>query len=138
MWPRADGLRAFSFGDPGPMRRRLTALALAGTKVATAGLWQQDYVDEGEAIEVVRERQALLGDDGQVAAVMEITRVETHGLADVPWEFADAEGEGFRSIEHWREGHRSYYARRSIDVDDMTGFVCVWFRVVRRLGRPRS
>ena len=130
MWPRAEGLRAFSFGDPGPMRRRLTALALAGTKVATAGLLQQDYVDEKEAIDVVGERQALLDDDGRVAAVIEITRVETHGFGDVPWEFADAEGEGFRSIDHWREGHRSYYAQRSIDVDDTTCFVCIWFRLV--------
>ena len=112
------------------MRQRLTALALAGTKVATAGLLQQDYVENDEAIEEVGERQALLGDDGQVAAVIEITRVEIHGFLDVPWEFADAEGEGFRSIEHWREGHESYYAERAVQVDDTTRFVCVWFRVV--------
>ena len=130
MWPRAEGLRAFSFGDPGPMRRRLTALALAGTKVATAGLLQQEYVDEGEAIEVIGERQALLGDDDHIAAVIEITRVETHRFGEVPWEFADAEGEGFRSIDHWREGHRSYYAQQAIAVDDSTSFVCVWFRLV--------
>jgi uncharacterized protein YhfF len=130
MWPRAEGFRAFSFGDAGPMRRRLTALALAGAKVATAGLLQQDYVDEGEPIEVVGERQALLGDDGEVAAIIEITRVETHRLLEVPWEFAQAEGEGFRSIQQWRDGHRSYYAKLGIDVDDRTSFVCVWFRLV--------
>src|SRR4051794_35640932 len=100
MWPRAEGLRAFSFGDPGPMRRRLTALSIAGTKVATAGLLQQDYVDHAETIETVGERQALLGDDDNVAAIVEITRVETHRFADVPWEFAQSEGEGFRSIRH--------------------------------------
>ena len=130
MWPRAEGLRAFSFGDPGPMRRRLTALALAGTKVATAGLWQQDYLDEGETIDVVGERQALLGNDNDVVAIIEITRVETHLLPDVPSEFAEAEGEGFRSIQHWREGHHSYYAKRGIHVDDTTSFVCAWFRLV--------
>jgi hemolysin III len=114
------------------MRQRLTALALAGTKVATAGLLQQDYVEEGEAIELVGERQALIGDDDQVAAIIEITRVETHRFLAVPWEFADAEGEGFRSIEHWREGHQSYYAQQAIDVDETTPFVCVWFRVLER------
>ena len=112
------------------MRRRLTALALAGAKVATAGLLQQDYVDEGEPIEVVGERQVLLGDDGEVATIIEITRVETHRLLEVPWEFAQAEGEGFRSIQQWRDGHRSYYAKLGIDVDDRTSFVCVWFRLV--------
>ena len=136
MWPRNQSLRAFSFGDPGPMRRRLTALALAGTKVATAGLLQQDYVHEDEAIEEIGERQALLGDDGQIAAIIEITRVEIHGFSDVPWEFADAEGEGFRSIEHWREGHRSYYAQRAIHVDDTTSFVCVWFDLVDPRTQP--
>jgi uncharacterized protein YhfF len=54
------------------MRQRLTTLALTGTKAATAGLWQQDYVDNDEAIEVVGERQALLNDGGEVAAIIEI------------------------------------------------------------------
>ncbi len=130
MWPRAEGLRAFGFGDPGPMRQRLTELAVAGTKVATAGLLQQDYVDNGEAVEVVGERQALLNDNDEVVAIIEITRVETHSMNDVPWEFAQAEGEGFESIEHWRQGHRAYYARHGVGVDDQTPFVCVWFRVV--------
>jgi uncharacterized protein YhfF len=112
------------------MRQRLTTLALDGTKVATAGLWQQDYVDNGEAIDIVGERQALLDDQDKVAALIEITRVETHRLYDVPWEFADAEGEGFESIEHWRQGHRGYYAKHGVAVDETTLFVCVWFQIV--------
>lgn len=130
MWPRVEGLRAFSLGDPGPMRRRLTALALAGTKVATGDLLQQEYVDEGEAVEEVGERQALLGVDDRVVAIVEITRVEVHRFIDVPWEFARAEGEGFRSIDHWRDGHRSFYASHGVEVDDQAAFVCVWFRIV--------
>ena len=118
------------------MRQRLTALSLAGTKVATAGLWQQDYVDEGEDIETVGERQALLDDDDAVAAIVEITRVETHPMHAVPWEFADAEGEGFESIEDWRSGHASYFAKHGIAVDDNTPFVCVWFRVVENRMNP--
>jgi uncharacterized protein YhfF len=136
MWARAEGLRAFSFGDRGAMRQRLTALALAGKKVATAGLWQQDYLDEDEPIEVVGERQALLGDDDEVVAIIEITRVEKHALHEVPWEFAEAEGEGFESIEHWRTGHASYYAKHGITVNDDTTFVCVWFRVTEPRDRP--
>jgi len=122
-------MRAFSFGDAGPMRQRLTELALAGTKVATAGLWQQDYLDHDEAIEVVGERQALLGDNDEVAAIIEITRVEVHPMRAVSWEFAQAEGEGFESTEHWRTGHTSYYAKHGINVDRETIFVCVWFRI---------
>jgi uncharacterized protein YhfF len=130
MWPRVDGLRAFSLGDPGPMREDLTARAIAGTKIATAGLLREDYEDEAEALEAVGERQVLLGPDDDPAALVEITRVEVHRLPDVPWEFARDEGEDFASIEHWRDGHRSYYARIGIDIDADTQFVCVWFRVV--------
>ena len=111
------------------MRRRLTGLALAGTKVATAGLVQHDYVDHDEAVEAVSERQALLGDSDQVAAIIEITRVEVRPMHAVSWDFAQAEGEGFQSIEHWRTGHTSYYEKHGINVDDNTMFVCVWFRV---------
>jgi len=65
-------------------------------------------------------------------------RVETHRFGDVPWEFADAEGEGLRSIEHSREGHRSYYAQRAIEVDNTTSFVCVGFRLVDTRTSPDS
>jgi uncharacterized protein YhfF len=112
------------------MQDRLNALVLAGQKIATAGLWQQEYVDEGEALDFVGERQILLTGDDEPLAVVEITRVEVHAFGDVPWEFAAAEGEGFESIEHWRSGHRSYYANEGITVDDRDRVVCVWFELV--------
>lgn len=129
-WPRARGLRAFELGTPGPMRDRLNARVLEGRKIATAGLWQQDYLDEHEPIDEVGERQALLDDDGKVVAIVEITRVETHRFSDVPWEFAEAEGEDFQSIEHWRDGHTSYYARQGIEIGEDTLVVCAWFHLV--------
>lgn len=132
MWPRVNGLRAFSFGTSGEMQDRLTALTLAGTKAATAGLWKTDYEAEGEALEEVGERQVLLHND-QPVALVEITRLETHRFADVPWEFADAEGEGFTSTEDWREGHRSFYERIGVEASDDDLVVCCWFKVVERL-----
>ena len=114
------------------MRQRLNALVLAGKKVATAGLWEHDYVSEGEEIDVVGERQALLDDDDAVIAIVEITRVETHRFDDVPWEFADAEGEGFTSIEHWRSGHLGFYERTGVSVNPDSLVVCCWFRVLER------
>ena len=64
-------------------------------------------------------------------AEIEVTRVEVHLFGMVPWEFAEAEGEGFASIEHWREAHREFYAKEGIDVTDDDLVVCVWFRVAR-------
>jgi uncharacterized protein YhfF len=69
---------------------------------------------------------------GWLIAIVEITRVETYRFGDVPWEFADAEGEDFRSIQHWRDGHTSYYARQGIEIGEDTLFVCVWFRLIGR------
>jgi len=67
------------------------------------------------------------------AAVVEITRVEVHRFADVPWEFALAEGEGFRDIEHLRDGHRSYYSQEGVVVDDDDIMICVWIQVIEPL-----
>jgi uncharacterized protein YhfF len=130
MWPRVDGLRAFSFGRPGEMRDRLTAAALAHQKIATGALLQQEYLDELEEVEQPGEMQILIGSDGRAAAMVEITRVATHRFIDVPWEFAHDEGEGFTSIDHWRKGHREYYEREGVIVADDALFVCVWFRIV--------
>jgi uncharacterized protein YhfF len=112
------------------MQDRLTEAALSGRKVATGALLEQEYLDEQEAVEAPGERQVLLGPGNAVAAIVEVTRVETYRFTDVPWEFADDEGEDFTSIEQWREGHGSYFAAQGIVVSDESLFVCVWFRVL--------
>jgi uncharacterized protein YhfF len=112
------------------MRDRLNGLVLEGKKVATAGLWCHDYELDGEAIDEVGERQVLLDSDEQPIAKVVVERVETYRFADVPWEFADAEGEGFDSVDDWQRGHRSYYAAEGVEVSDDDEVVCVWFSVV--------
>lgn len=131
MWPRVGELRAFGFAEPGEFRDHLTALALSGSKVATAGLWKHDYEPESEQIEAVGELQAVLDSNDEPCATVEITRVESHPFAQVPWEFAAAEGEGFVDIEHWRTGHREYYSEIGVDIEDDDHVVCVWFRIVQ-------
>jgi len=127
-------MRGFELGSKGEMQDRLNALVLAGDKRATAGLWNEDYVLEGEALDEVGERQALLDDDGTLIAIIEVTRVEQVPFAEVTWEFAQEEGEGFTSIEDWRDGHRGYWTGEGIAVDDDTPVVCVWFDVVDDVG----
>jgi len=109
------------------MRARLNQLVFVGQKRATAGLWRHDYELEGEALDEVGERQVLLDNDDQRAAVVVIDRVEIHRFVDVPWEFALAEGEGFQSTSDWKRGHRSYYELEGITVTDEDPVVCVWF-----------
>lgn len=130
MWPRIDGLRAFGLGAPGSMRDHLNSLVLSGDKVATAGLWVSGYQEEGEPLDVVGEHQVLLDSEESPLARIEITRVEVCRFADVTWEFALGEGEGFASIEDWRTSHRQVWHGERGPVDDDTSVVCTWFRVV--------
>jgi uncharacterized protein YhfF len=115
---------------PGPLRDRLNALVLSGTKTATAGLWQQDYVDESEPLEQVGEREVLLDSNGEPLGHIDVLRVEVRRFIEVSLEFALAEGEGCESIEHWRRDHRTYWTGAGIVVDDDTHVVCLWFRVL--------
>jgi uncharacterized protein YhfF len=62
-FPRINGLRSIEFGTPGAMRDRLNDLIVNGNKRATAGLLKEDYIDEGEEIESVGERLAILDHD---------------------------------------------------------------------------
>lgn len=71
----------------------------------------------------------LLDSAREPCATVEVTRVELHPFAQVPWEFAAAEGEGFVDVEHWRSSHRAHYRDRGVEVDDGDPVVCVWFRI---------
>ena len=135
MWPRVDGLRALELGTVGGLREQLNGLVLSGRKRATAGLLGE-YDREGEVLEHVGERLALLDDDGRALAVVEITDVQVRRFADVPWEFAAAEGEGDEDLEQWRAGHRHYWADSGTPVDDDSQVVCLRF-VLSRRARPR-
>ena len=128
MWPRSNGLRSLELGSPGEMRDRLNALVLAGHKRATAGVLDE-YEHEGEVVEHVGEQLALLDSDGQQIATVEVTAVELAAFRDVPWEFAQAEGEGHRDIEHWREGHRRFWTDHGLPVHDQTSIVMIRFRL---------
>ena len=126
MWPRVDGLRSLELGTPGEMRAWLNGLVVEGRKRATAGLLAE-YQTEGEELERVGERLAVLDDDGRSVATVEITQVNVLPFGQVPWDFAAAEDEGDTNIEEWRAGHLRYWAAEGTAVDDHTPVVCLRF-----------
>lgn len=129
-WPRIGDLRTMELGLPGEQRQRLNRYVLHGSKRATAGLLAVDYEAEGEPLEEVGELMALVDDDGAQVGTLRVSEVVVRRFADVPWEFAEAEGEGFTSLEHWREAHRRFWATVGCEVDDDTPVVCVHFDLV--------
>ncbi|MEU3553798.1 ASCH domain-containing protein [Streptomyces fragilis] len=122
-------MRALELGTVGEMRERLNALVLAGRKTATTGLLAE-YVEETEGLEFVGERLALVGNDGDHVATIEITGVEQAPFGQVTWEHAAAEGEGDRSLDEWRAGHRRFWEGIGTPVRDDTPLVCLRFRLV--------
>ncbi|GAA3314207.1 hypothetical protein GCM10020219_027890 [Nonomuraea dietziae] len=129
MWGRIDGLRVLGLGTPGGLRAELNDLVLSGAKTGTAGLLEHDYRAEDEELERAGERLALVDDD-QPIAVIEVTAVEVVPFGEVTWEFADSEGEGYRSVEHWADSHRRFWNSLGHTVDPATEIVCVSFRLV--------
>jgi uncharacterized protein YhfF len=131
MWPRVDGLRTLELGSPGEQRDRLNHYVLHGTKRATAGL-AVEYDEDGEALEHVGEVLVMLGNEQDEVGRIQVTDVVTRRFDDVPWEFADAGGEGFTSVDDWREGHRRYWERVGRTVTPDTLVVCLSFDLLSR------
>jgi uncharacterized protein YhfF len=68
-----------------------------------------EYRDEGEALEHVGERMALVDDHGARIATIEVTEVRELALGQVTWAEVEAEGEGFADIAAWRQGHEDFW-----------------------------
>ena len=125
-FPRVAGLRGIEFGMPGESRRQLVDLVVNGDKRATAGLLAE-YAEEGEVLEHVGERLAVLDDDGRHVATIRVTEVVTSRFADVPDRFALAEAEGDLDAADFRASHTAYWAAVGTPVTDDTPVVQLYF-----------
>ncbi|MGX1302071.1 uncharacterized protein YhfF [Streptomyces albogriseolus] len=135
--PRAE------FAFPGPLRDRLVAAILDGSKTATAAL-VAEYEHEGEPLPEVGDRSVVVDSDDRPVAVVEVTGVRVVPLARVDLAHAVDEGEGYTGVAEWRAGHERFWGsaqmRAALEdpdfvVDDTTPVVLERFRVVSRL-RP--
>jgi uncharacterized protein YhfF len=132
-FPVVSGLRSIEFGTPGEFRDELIALVLDGNKRATSGTLQWHYRAENEPIESVGEKLAVIDNQKQHVATIEVTRVEVKKFADVPDEFAIAEAEGDLSGDDYREGHLRYWTNLGLAITDETEIVLVYFELVEDL-----
>jgi uncharacterized protein YhfF len=128
-FPVKDGYRTMELGSPGAQRSLLNGLVLDGSKRATAGLLAE-YVEEGEPVESVGERLALVDDDLNRLGLIEVTRVDITTLGEVTWDFAQTEGEGFTDLADWREAHERFWRGEGVEVTDATEVTCIYFNLV--------
>lgn len=119
-------LETFSFGDGPELAEELAQLVLAGLKTATC--WA---VSQGELTQLGK-RMVMLDGAGTPSAIIETIELTQRRFDQVDAAFAYDEGEGDRSLEYWRQGHRKYFGRLGNYAPDMMLW-CERFRVVRLL-----
>lgn len=141
------GMQVCGFGHPGSdLRRELTELVLAGTKIATAGL-AVEYELDGDAVPSPGTREAVIDIDGRFVGIIETTECRVLRMVDVDDAFARDEGEGFAHAADWRVAHERFWngyideiRERLGDPDwsltDDTRVVCQRFRLVERFREP--
>ena len=133
-----DDLPVAEFAFPGPLRDRLVAAILSGTKTSTSGLLLA-YELENEPLPEVGQLSAVLDSAGRRVAVIEVTEVRVVRLAEVDLQHALDEGEGYESVGEWRCGHEEFWHSAEVraemgdpnfTVDDDTPVVLERFRLV--------
>ena len=133
MW-RSSGLRgeyeAWTFGDAPD---ELAALVLSGRKTATASAYPV-YEAEGEPLPKAGEYSVILDSEDNAVCVIRTTRVYVAPFRDVSAEHAFREGEGDRSLAHWRMVHEAFFERElaavGLSFDEDMPVVCEEFEGV--------
>jgi uncharacterized protein YhfF len=135
------GLPRMELGFPGPLRDRLVAAVLDGSKTATTSI-ALEYEIEQEPIPQPGTRQLVIDSAGIAVAVVETTDVREVRLGAVSWAHARDEGEGFSSVLEWRTAHERFWhsaeMREAVGdptfaVDDDTLVVLERFRLISML-----
>ncbi len=97
------------FGNTPDMASKLGELVRSGVKTATASLlWAWEA--EGAPAPRVGDVEIVVDWAGRYLALIETTEVRIVPYRDVEAAFAQDEGEGDRSLAHWRRVHWRYFS----------------------------
>jgi uncharacterized protein YhfF len=119
-------LPRFKFGNTDEMADRLSALVIAGTKTATCAAVGSLTPEETPTVG----SQWIVEDSaGRPVCVIETVEFAVRRFDEVDAAFARDEGEGDRTLEDWRESHRSYFTGEGTFAPDME-LHCERFRLV--------
>lgn len=103
---------AWAFGATPEQADELLALVLDGTKTATASaLW--DYEAEGEDLPTEGSLGIVVDSSGIPRALVVTSRVRTVPFDEVDEAHAHAEGEGDRTLDHWRRVHEDFFTQHA-------------------------
>jgi uncharacterized protein YhfF len=98
------------FGDHAELTDELLGLVIDGPKRATAGL-VAEFAAAGEPLPRVGSHWIACDSTGRPRVVLRSVELRVGPFTSVDERFAFDEGEGDRSLESWRAGHRDYWTR---------------------------
>ena len=130
-----------TYGDSPALSRELVALIRAGRKRAGASLlWA--YEHEGEPLPEVGDVGVVVDHEGEPAAVTRVTDVRVVAFDAVDAAYAALEGEGDRSLAHWRAAHWDVFGRECASIgrapaSDMP-VVCCAFELLAVVPEPEA
>ncbi|OEF29206.1 ASCH domain-containing protein [Vibrio rumoiensis] len=108
-------------------------LVVKGEKTATCSLkyW---YDVANEPVPTVGHLQVVLNWQGEPQCIIETTEVFEIPFNAMTEEFAFQEGEGDKSLDHWKMSHRDFFEKEcqqeNIEFDDTMMLVCERFKKV--------
>lgn len=105
---------AWAFGATSEQADELLGLVLRGTKTATASSYA-DYAKEGEQPPAPGMLSIVLDGAGHPRALVVTTDVRVVPFDQVDADHARDEGEGDRSLDHWRTVHERFFAEHAAD-----------------------
>ncbi|MDN5893848.1 MAG: ASCH domain-containing protein [Nocardioides sp.] len=101
---------AWAFGADAEQADELLQLVLEGVKTATSSA-ARDYEAEDEPLPTVGSLSIITDGAGHPRALITTTEVRTVPFGDVDEAHARDEGEGDRSLAHWRKVHTDFFTQ---------------------------
>lgn len=112
---------------------KLARLVLDGIKTATCSALAP-YELEGEPIPKPGDYSVILNSAGEAVCIIRTTRVYVETFENVSEEHAFKEGEGDRSLAHWRRVHEEFFSEKlgdaGLSFDEKIELACEEFELV--------
>lgn len=129
-----EEFQTWAFGDSKEDADELVTLVLEGTKTATSSSYS--LYGNNETLPYVGLHNIILDGTGRAVAIIETTSIEIVPFDEVTEEHAYLEGEGDRSLNHWRAIHKNFFTKElngiNQDFDHKMLVVCERFILIFR------
>jgi uncharacterized protein YhfF len=120
------------FGNTAEMAKRLGKLVLKGDKRATTTLLESAQKEGYEPS--VGDYTVITDFEGSPIGVIQITEIKVLPFDKVDEEYALVEGEGDKSLDYWREGHRRFFtidaAEYGVEFSEKSLVICQKFNLL--------